>query len=399
MTAVQVHGISGYDVAARRGHYTALDGLRGFAALWVIAGHAGGLSGKNDSFLFHVICTPSLAVDLFIMLSGFLMASVHGADFSTRVSGLNASRFYIKRGFRILPLYYLCLVVSLSMLVSFASARSVVWQFNSVPEVGWRLNGSFASIVAHVFMTFGLSPTLYWSTPLPDWSLSLEVQFYVVFPVIAFMFSRWGARRSALLIGLFAAAVCFVFVRWFSQFSLPSPLPLKLGLFVAGMLIAVAVSDPSSRRGRTALFLALVLALIPTSPELHKFLVVRPILAIAIFSAAVPSGGIANGFARTCVAITQKALSLPLMKFLGDSSYAAYLVHLPIMMLLIAIFEKTGVDGGNLTVRFLLSFGATVVITYPASIALRRFVELPGIELGRLASKTLFGKRMLATSS
>jgi peptidoglycan/LPS O-acetylase OafA/YrhL len=87
------------------------------------------------------------------------------------------------------------------------------------------------------------------------------------------------------------------------------------------------------------------------------------------------------------------------MKFLGDSSYAAYLVHLPIMMLLIAIFEKTGVDGGNLTVRFLLSFGATVVITYPASIALRRFVELPGIELGRLASKTLFGKRMLATSS
>ena len=83
-----------------------LDGLRGAAALWVLIGHAMLLTGLRVPLL----SSPDLAVDLFILLSGFLMA--YHAERSRDDQGQPATwaKFWAKRFFRIAPLYWMAVV-------------------------------------------------------------------------------------------------------------------------------------------------------------------------------------------------------------------------------------------------------------------------------------------------
>jgi peptidoglycan/LPS O-acetylase OafA/YrhL len=88
-----------------------LDGLRGSAALWFLLGHACQLSGAH----IPIVSQPDLGVDLFIVLSGFLMAY----QFTVRQEREPWSeagswlKFWTRRFFRIAPLYYILLIVSL----------------------------------------------------------------------------------------------------------------------------------------------------------------------------------------------------------------------------------------------------------------------------------------------
>ncbi len=91
-------------------HVDCLDGLRGIASIWVFVGHAAILTGVRVWF----IDSPGLAVDLFITLSGFLMAFHyrHRREAEPWESPYTWSRFWIRRFFRIAPLFYALLIVA-----------------------------------------------------------------------------------------------------------------------------------------------------------------------------------------------------------------------------------------------------------------------------------------------
>ncbi|MBB1247622.1 acyltransferase family protein [Rhizobium sp. G21] len=165
-----------------------LDGLRGYASLWVVIGHAMFLTG----YKVGLFAQPDLAVEIFIIISGFLM-TYHYQLRENREPWDKASTwtiFWIRRFFRIAPLYYVCLALALWF-------GPQLWQdrldaaaiFPGGVEEQMRyadryLDQSLTNILLHVSFIFGATWTHNFQTPLPDWSIGLEMQYYAFLPLM-----------------------------------------------------------------------------------------------------------------------------------------------------------------------------------------------------------------------
>ena len=168
-----------------RGHLPALDGLRGIAVVLVIAYH---------SAPSRVVTFGWCGVDLFFVLSGFLITGILADSVA---SGGAALRFYLRRSLRIWPLYYLFLAFTFLLL----------------PRIGPTLA---PSAVDHPPLRYLLFINNYWygaesfSVLGPLWSLAIEEQYYVVWPVLV-----WTLRRRTLLWTCAAMPlVSFALRRW-----------------------------------------------------------------------------------------------------------------------------------------------------------------------------------------
>ncbi len=161
-----------------------LDGLRGLAALWVLMGHCVILAGWS----LAIIDKPDLGVDLFMMLSGFFMV-FHYQERAKQEPWSEPRtwlKFWTRRYFRISPLYYLALVFALGLGPMILVWRNLIDDFSHlVPyPASIYIDHSFANIALHLTFLFGLLPAYSVHTPLPDWNLGLEMQFYAVFPAL-----------------------------------------------------------------------------------------------------------------------------------------------------------------------------------------------------------------------
>ncbi|WP_337267560.1 acyltransferase family protein [Oryzifoliimicrobium ureilyticus] len=360
-----------------------LDGLRGLAALWVLVGHAHILTG----FHLPVIGDPDLGVDLFIMLSGFLMV-FHYQLREAKEPWLEPEtwkKFWLRRFFRIAPLYYVLLVAAFALGPMLYDARMVIDHFNGVPQqaASRYIDGSFQNFLAHETFFFGLIPTYSFSTPLPDWSIGLEMQFYVALPFMMILVKRllWFTAIAASV--ALAAGICIVMRLAHISFPMPTFLPLKWHVFAVGMLCAAALS--MDRRGLMAsLAVSLILILSPIGgQEGLKHEVVRVGLVLVLFSLIhhrrLPS------IVSTTVGRVSDELGNRFFHRLGELSFGAYLIHLLIMQPVIA-FLITHFTFSN-HMRFAIALLATVPVVYFLSWLGYLFVEIPGQKLGRALTR------------
>lgn len=353
-----------------------LDGLRGLAALWVLVGHAMILTG----FVQPIIGQPELGVDLFIMLSGFLMVFQYQLRREQEDWDRPATwaAFWLRRFFRIAPLYYLLLLIALLAGPAIYGDRMVIdAALDRVPQVAERYTDqSAANILMHLSFLFGLHPDYAFRTPLPDWSLGLEMQFYAVFPLLILLARRFGWLAGAVLIAVVGLVVALGVQRMGVDFPMPSFLPLKLHMFLCGMLIAVDAASGSAKRG-PFLLLILALAALPIGGDgdlVH--LLVRVGLAATFFALIHCRGlGAIDWLAR--------ALGTRLFHWLGELSYGAYLFHLLIMHAVAAwAFGRFGPQFPA-SLRFALVVTIVAAATYSAALVTYLAVERPGQALGR----------------
>lgn len=210
-------------------HIGFLDGLRGLAALAVVIGHCMQVTVEMRGFraLWY---TPifqywaSASVPAFMVLSGYCLALPVAR---TGVLRGGAWEFFVRRSRRILPLYLVTFCAALAVAFWVTKTMSVYSVFT--PEVLYPL-----FLLHDVFVT---------NVPFdrPMWSLPIEWHAYLLFPVLAWAWSRWGITRPTIAaVGVILAAF---FVTTGTTYSAIRP-DFYL-LFIAGMVAAQVTSSPS----------------------------------------------------------------------------------------------------------------------------------------------------------
>ncbi len=347
-----------------------LNGLRAGAAVWVLLAHCLIWTGYTGFFL-----QPKLAVGVFMLLSGYLMAFNAAAREATEPIGKPSTwlTFYSRRFFRLAPLYYVVLIADLLVLPLMKQGYGALWTHDALQlhvEPNYdpaKASVGVGSFVAHITFVFGLFPRFVSSTLLPDWSLSLEAQFYAAFPFLYLAIRRWGSAAA-----LAVALVCALSLPFRGMFPDPGPLPLQIPYFLAGMLVHEAVRG----HARFALPLALVLSVFEVGVY-HAPTIILPATVALIYLLGRGASGWGLGIVR-------RVLETRTAGVLADLSYGLYLLHgffiasAGLLFVPTAWFQHLGLFGRiGVMIAFVLS-GSIVV-----SLLVHRLIERPGIELGR----------------
>ncbi|BEN31331.1 hypothetical protein SMKC034_25470 [Serratia marcescens] len=145
-----------------------LEGLRGLASLWVVLGHICILT----RFQIPILSDPAIGVDLFILLSGYLMAKnyVERKEQEPWNDSSTFKKFWARRFFRIAPLYYVLLVLAIAFGSYFGEARDIIGHFYSETQTNSSRysDHSFMNVFTHVTFMFGFLPNYSFNTVLPD---------------------------------------------------------------------------------------------------------------------------------------------------------------------------------------------------------------------------------------
>jgi peptidoglycan/LPS O-acetylase OafA/YrhL len=223
------HALS-FDAFQARKHMLALDGLRALAILGVLLHHT---RGKPFS-MFHGF----RGVWVFFVLSGFLITTLALRE-EARAGRLDLRAFFIRRAFRILPLYYVALVAYM------------VWVLvlGMDPEAG-----RFSSHMLNFWLYTPEIPIFENRFQIPfgqAWSLGIEEKFYLVWPLLAFWLLARSQHRVVVTLALIASG-CVLTARggWLAQMW-GSYTDILLGCLLALLLHQRAFYERLSTLGRT----------------------------------------------------------------------------------------------------------------------------------------------------
>lgn len=369
-------------VVAISGHVAAIDGLRAISVLAVL--------------LYHIneVLLPGgfVGVDVFFVISGFVVTkSLIGSSSSASLI-FYVARFYRRRVQRILPALILFLIIMSLISVFF------------IPNRGGQGQDDRFALAA----VFGLSNVLFWGAaedyfsagPLyipytHTWSLGVEEQFYVIFPIILFL--GFYTKKIKITFGI-VCALCLVSLFFCIIETSRSPafafymLPTRFWELGVGSLAALALAQPSQPMYRRSdgkvwelkpvlasglLILALVglgMAFVRTDALHFPFpWALLPVAAAVVLCAVV---SIAPG---TLVA---RALAWPPLVGIGLLSYSLYLWHFGIIVLL-----RWTVGMESLTAQV-----SAAVLSFGFAYASYRFVEQPfrkGARLSQLSDRRI----------
>jgi peptidoglycan/LPS O-acetylase OafA/YrhL len=302
-----------------------IEGLRGIAVLSVLAVHAfpqwmpGGFIG----------------VDIFFVLSGFLIAGIVQRDIEG--GRFSVAAFYAGRVRRLLPA--LCVVLAACL------ATASLWTFpNEARQIGKHVAAGASFVSNIVYRTeAGYFDAGAESKPLLHlWSLAIEEQFYLLWPLAALGLARWPRLAlpavGAALVASFALNTHLIDSKPVATFFL---LPTRAWELLAGVLLAYASMHASSgawiRRslalgrldesnarhalaGAGALLLIAALCTIDKGDRFPGWWATLPVLGTLALLAAGPQAG-----------FNRHVLSASVLRFYGSISYPLYLWHWPLL--------------------------------------------------------------------
>jgi peptidoglycan/LPS O-acetylase OafA/YrhL len=369
-------------------HLPYLDGVRGIAALWVLLFHTQLLCGMPN---VPLLSYGKLAVDLFMVMSGFLMA--HHYLLRQEKEPFQKPKtwfvFWIRRYFRIAPLYYALLGLAFVIGPFLGEYRELLG--NTWPQAQTEseryLDRSIGNVVSHLVFVFGAIPEYHFNTPLPDWSIGLEMQFYAVFPFIMMLVGYLGPVVAISFVAALCAASYLALQEFYAQFSLPSLLPMKFYMFGCGILLAI--SRINGRMREYAVFssgLVMIEFLLKPSAESIS----RVAMVIALFylmnDGTLPGSKLLNG----AIQKFRGWLGSRLGHFLGEMSYSVYLVHLLIIIPMVAKLTQWDVFlSASGPLRFIICLLVCTPLIYLTSFIVHHVIERPFIKVGKKAAGLL----------
>ena len=323
-----------------------IQGLRGIAVLAVVVYHAS-----------HGVLPGGFAgVDIFFVISGYLITQIllkamDGGGFSLR-------EFYQRRVRRLFPALYVVLLVSLILGLLILPPKLLKEEvYSQFFTTLFLSNFAFARLADYFDTAAGLKPLLH------TWSLGVEEQFYLVYPLVLLAIHRFARRYLWVILGVLAAVSLVVAemslrVRPEASFYLPTSRAFEL--LIGGLCLAVPTLSDIVKRVLSLAGLALIvvtLVFIHDGIAWPGVMTLLPVVGTACL--LVSSGAWGN----------RVVAALPLV-FTGDLSYSLYLWHWPLLVYGRMVFG----DAATAPV-LVLAFGLAWVS--------RRFIEVPFLRATR----------------
>ncbi|WP_396659415.1 acyltransferase family protein [Microbacterium sp.] len=337
-----------------------MQGLRAIAVGLVLLYHAG-VAPFTGGYV---------GVDVFFVISGFLISS-HLLDSIDRTGRVGFAQFYARRARRILPASFTVAILTAVALVLFAPPLTLTRM----------LEDAVATILYVPNVRFAIQDTDYLADHAPSayqhyWSLGVEEQFYLIWPLLLLAIVLLARRRRAVvgLLVTLVAAGSFVACVLVTQVQQPMAfflLPMRAWELLAGALVGIVLLRANPRMpgwvaaaggwlGLGAVLAAGILFDDATAfPGAAAALPVVGTAAVIFFGTSSPRGG------------PGRLLSLRPMQYVGLISYSLYLVHWPLLVVpALAVGDELL---GSVWMRVLLG----IVVAVPVAGALYRFVEDP----------------------
>lgn len=338
-------------------HLDYLDGVRALAALMVVAHHIYQLSQYNGpmqglpALLTRPLGYGHFAVSVFIVISGFcLMLPIAGGDGSLRGGAL---LFFRKRARRILPSYYLAMVVALVMrFLPSANGEAPACLAGAVKL--WN-STTTQDVVTHFLLIHNFFPSSFEKINQVFWSIAVEWQIYFIFPLLVLAWKRVGGALVTISMVVVTYGVLFAL----HNSPLVGITPHYWGLFTVGMAACSAAFSKEeawvrwSRRVPWAL-LGTVIAL-ATVVACYRAAVV-PLrtmdLPIALSAASyLIAASVSDG------SLVRRFLSVRPLVSVGKFAYSLYLVHLPAIWITAELFATRFDRDSNTLFYGLLAIG------------------------------------------
>jgi peptidoglycan/LPS O-acetylase OafA/YrhL len=343
-----------------RVHWPALDGMRAFAVGAVLATH----------FSFpHFFSGGYLGVDVFFVLSGFLITSLLLGEWGARAT-VSLRDFYARRALRLFPA--LAAVIILCSIAVLTVARLRLYRHATLHGLPWVIFyvGNWRDVLSGDPMGLGmLSHT---------WSLAVEEQFYILWPACFLLILKWGKNKRHMGLGLLAVAVVAMAYRagmaaagWPSSRIASGFDTHSDGLLVGcGLAFLLAAgSGREWRRHRSAMAAAVLLVALAEVAGSTAYWE-----ALSYSAAVVLSGVILWDQVTVPGSVLRSVLTWRPVVWVGRRSYGLYLWHFPIYLVF-----------GTITLYSAHPGIARALVEVPVSVAVTalsyRFLERPFLRL------------------
>lgn len=356
--------------------------FRALAAFWVISAHCFQWWGAYVPTYFP---NPKMSVDLFMIISGYLMTANAFAReaYEPMSESKTWLRYWMRRLFRVAPAYYvtLTLIILLSSPV-LAGYQNLIHMMYGYSLVGTHYDPalvrySLDNILMHVSFLYGMFPDYSSSTYLPDWSLGLEMQFYFVFPFVFLVVRRFNFLVPAAIIG-FSVFVLGVMLSRHVDYPEPSALVIKLNYFMAGMVLCRLLAGGLDRvKSMGMAVLALALVSLDYQRYHHHLPVLPALMGLMMLLGYLEIKGKTPRW-------TAALIGSRVVEFGADVSYSVYLFHgYFVAMVGLAVAGNEDWIAAHPQAFNWMLYIFVIAGAYTAASFIYRFVELPGISLGK----------------
>ena len=341
------------------------------------------LQGRWGPFDFaRLLSNGNTGVALFFALSGFLLSRPYWHALEVRAPMPSTSRYFLRRAARILPAYYACL-----------TGLIVINQL-------WQQEGWLSDIVTHYLFVFNFFESSIFSINPPFWTVAVEVQFYLLLPMLFALVRGVHARKAAVIIALLAFSAYVGSAMLLATFAvtgspeapLVSPVIEYSTLahiphFFLGVLSAWLFETLCSRpaaldagftpRADVVFWICILLLFAIVSTPLDDWLQVPhgrynlPYVPLLICLVIMLTPITASG---------RWLLDGLLVRAIGSISFGVYLYHLPVQHLTARFMEGVSVRP---TEHWFAFGGCSLALTLGVSAVSYRWLERPVLEAAR----------------
>ena len=312
------------------------DILRLILAVLVYFAHWNTLSVQNiEIFIFRL---SGFAVDMFFVVSGFLIFWSYENDQNNR-------NFYIKRFFRIFPLYAFLIILQTLFFIGFSDGKVIeivkyfvvnIFFLNFLaPSVGSALSGLEVNAINGSL-----------------WTLKNEVAFYLIVPLIFMLYKRFGI---IFLFLMYISSVIYMFiVNFIGIEKLLVQFPAQFRLFLVGIICYIIFKKFNKNNIYLAVFISFLLLVLFKDIIYFKYMIYP--LCIGIF-------------------VMFCAYFIKYIKVDFDFSYSFYILHFPVIQLALYF----GINPTNPIISFLTLFIVILILSYLSE----KYIEKKFIKIGK----------------